>query len=139
MLAKIVILGFMLLELSNVLFLYFAPGSKMANAVGVFPAWEQSKRYPEIHDLVQYLVYWVAGAKVIFIFLLGIIVFYGNLDLLRLSLIALGLATCTFFWRLFPLIRNMDRKGQVEPMNYSITLGWMIFGLVLLFAFSAFL
>ena len=62
-LIKVVILLFILLELSNVLALYFAPGSKYANAVGVFTAWEKSKQYPEIHDFVKYLVYWVAGTK----------------------------------------------------------------------------
>ena len=45
-LVKIVVALFMLLELSNVLALYFAPGSKYANAVGVFTAWEASKRDP---------------------------------------------------------------------------------------------
>jgi len=137
MLIKFVILGFMALELSNVFFLYFAPGSKMGNAVGVFTAWEKSKEYPMIHDFVKYLVYWVAGVKLIFILLLGIIVFYGNLNMQQLSLIALGLATLTFFWRLFPLIRKMDKNGQVEPKNYSITLGAMILGLVALFAVAA--
>ena len=52
---QIVVALFMLLELSNVLALYFAPGSKYANAVGVFTAWEASKRDPEIHDFVRYL------------------------------------------------------------------------------------
>ena len=66
---KIVILVFIALELTNVIALYFAPGSKMANAVGVFKAWEKSKEYPEIHDFVKYLVNWVAGAKLIFLLL----------------------------------------------------------------------
>ena len=38
MFVKIVILGFILLEISNVIVLYFKPGSKIANAVGVFSA-----------------------------------------------------------------------------------------------------
>ena len=71
MFATIVILAFILLEFSNVLALYFAPGSKYANAVGVFSAWEKSKQDPEIHDFVRYLVNWVAGAKLIFLFPLG--------------------------------------------------------------------
>ena len=66
---KIVIIGFILLELLNILMLYFIPGSKKANAVGVFTAWEKSKQYPEIHDFVKYLVYWIAGSKLIFILL----------------------------------------------------------------------
>ena len=127
MFAKIVILAFMLLELSNVLALYFYPGSKYANAVGVFAAWEKSKQYPDIHDFVRYLVYWVAGAKLIFLLLLVVIVFFSDLNSQRMSLLALAVATASFFWRLFPLIRKMDRKGQVEPRNYSVVLGVMIF------------
>lgn len=127
MFAKIVILAFMLLELSNVLALYFFPGSKYANAVGVFAAWEKSKQYPDIHDFVRYLVYWVAGAKLIFLLLLAVIVFFSDLNSQRMSLLALAVATASFFWRLFPLIRKMDRKGQVEPRNYSVILGVMIF------------
>jgi hypothetical protein len=123
---KMVILAFMLLELTNVLALYFAPGSKFANAVGVFTAWEKSKEIPEIHDFVKYLVYWVAGAKLIFLLLLAVIVLFADIDVQRMSLIALAVATLSFYWRLFPLIRKMDQGGQIEPRNYSIVLGIMI-------------
>jgi hypothetical protein len=125
--AKIVILVFMLLEFSNVIALYFAPGSKYANAVGVFTAWEKSKQYPEIHDFIRYLVYWVAGAKLIFLFLLAVIIIYADVDIKRLSILALAIATASFYWKLFPLIRKMDRDGQIKPNNYSIVLGVMIF------------
>lgn len=139
MTAKVVIIAFILLELSNVLALYFAPGSKKANAVGVFSAWEKSNEYPEIHDFIKYLVYWVAGAKLIFLFLLTVILLFGNLDIQRMSLLAVGLATLSFFWRLFPLIRKLDRSGQIEPKNYSIILGVMIFSFVVLFVLAAFI
>lgn len=137
MFARIVILAFMLLELSNVIAMYFAPGSKYANAVGIFSAWEKSKQDPEIHSLIQYLVFWVAGAKLIFLLLLGVIILFGDSNLQRISLVALGLATLTFYWRLFPLIREMDRNGQVEPKNYSIILGGMIAVFIVLFAMAA--
>jgi hypothetical protein len=91
------------LEFSNVLAMYFAPGSKYANAVGVFSAWEKSKQDPEIHDFVRYLVYWVAGAKLIFLFLLGVITLFGSSDLQRISLVVLSISTLSFYWRLFPL------------------------------------
>jgi len=104
MMIKIVILIFILFELSNVLALYFAPGSKNANAVGVFKAWEESKQYPEIHDFIKYLVNWVAGVKLIFLLLLAAIVVFADLNTQRMSLLALGIATLSFFWRLFPLI-----------------------------------
>ena len=139
MFAKVVIIAFIILELSNVLALYFTPGSKRANAVGVFSAWEKSKQYPEIHDLVKYLVNWVAGTKLIFLLLLGVIVIFGDLELQQLSLIALGIATLTFFWRLFPLIRKMDHQDQIRPKNYSIILGVMILTMIILFGLAAFL
>ena len=137
MIVKIAILSFLVLEASNVLALYFFPGTRKANAVGVFSAWEKSKQYPEIHDFIKYLVYWVAGTKLIFILLLGIIVLFGDMNIQRLSLIALGLATLTFFWRLFPLVRKMDRNGQIAPRNYSIILGGMILLFITVFMLAA--
>jgi hypothetical protein len=123
---QIVILAFILLEFSNVLAMYFSPGSKKANAVGVFTAWEKSKQDPEVHDFVKYLVNWVAGTKLIFILLLLVIIFFADPVTQRISLAALMVATATFYWRLFPLIRKMDRQGQIEPKNYSLVLGVMI-------------
>jgi len=124
---QIVVSGFVLLELSNVLMLYFAPGSKNANAVGIFSAWEKSKQDPEIHDFVRYLVYWVAGTKLIFILLLMAIILFADAATQRISVLALIVAILSFYWRLFPLIRKMDQSGQIEPKNYSIVLGVMIF------------
>lgn len=138
MFAKIVILVFMLLELSNVFALYFYPGSKYANAVGVFSAWEKSKQYPDIHDFVRYLVYWIAGAKLIFILLLAVVVVFSDLNSQRMSLLALAVASASFFWRLFPLIRTMDIKGQVEPRNYSVVLGVLIFVFIAAFVAAVF-
>ena len=133
---KVVILLFILLEASNVLALYFAPGSKYANAVGVFTAWEKSKQYPEIHDFVKYLVYWVAGTKLIFLLLLAVIIIYADSNTQQMSLIALIVATLSFYWRLFPLIKKMDRNGQIEPKNYSIVLGIMIFVFIAVFTIA---
>ena len=137
MFATIVILAFIALEFSNVLALYFAPGSKYANAVGVFSAWEKSKKDPEIHDFVRYLVYWVAGAKLIFLFLLGVITLFGNSEIQQISLVALCIATISFFWRLFPLIRKMDQNGQINPKNYSLVIGVMISVFIVIFWLAA--
>ena len=135
-LAEIVILVFLLLELSNVIALYFAPGSKYANAVGVFTAWEKSKQYPEIHDFIKYLIYWVAGAKLIFLMLLGMVILFDDFDRQRMSLLALAIATSSFYWRLFPLIRKMDKAGQITPKNYSILLGFMILAFIAVFVMA---
>ena len=137
MFVQIVIVAFILLELANVLALYFAPGSRYANAVGVFTAWEKSKSYPEIHEFVKYLVNWVAGTKLIFLSLLAIIVLYADAELQRLSLWVLALTTASFYWRLFPLIRNIGRNGQIEPPNYATVLGVMILVFIAAFVSAA--
>jgi hypothetical protein len=126
-LIKIVILLFIVLESSNVLALYFAPESKLANSVGIFTAWEESKQYPEVHDFVKYLVNWVAGVKLILLLLLAAIIIFADPNTQRMSLIALSIGTLSFYWRLFPLIRKMDQNGKIDPKNYSTALAVMIF------------
>jgi uncharacterized membrane protein YbhN (UPF0104 family) len=49
------------------------------------------------------------------------------------SVVALVLSIASFFWRLFPAIRAMDRAGAIEPSGYSTTLGVMIAGFLLVF------
>ena len=137
MIVKVVIAVFFLFELSNVLVMYFAPSSKYANAIGVFTAWERSKQYPEIHDFVKYLANWVAGAKLNFLLLLTVIILFADIEVQRLSLLALALGTSSFYWRLFPLIRKMDQSGQVEPRNYSVFLGVMILAFITFFLIAA--
>ena len=132
-LIRIVTIAFLILEATNVLALYFFPGSKYANSVGVFKAWEKSKSDPEIHNFVKYLVNWVAGTKLIFILLLIVILYTADDQTLVFSSGALILAIASFFWRLFPLIRRMDRDDQIDPKNYSTVLGWMIFAFILAF------
>lgn len=129
----IVIIGFLILEATNVVALYFFPDSKLANSVGVFKAWEKSKQDPEIHSFVKYLVNWVAGTKLIFILLLIVIVYAANEQTLLLAGVALVISISSFFWRLFPLIRRMDRDSQIDPKSYSAVLGWMILAFVLVF------
>lgn len=128
-----VLIGFLILEAINVATLYFAPGSKLANGVGVFKAWEESKQYPDIHNFIMYLVNWVAGAKLIFIFLLIVILYFGDQNTLLFTAVALFASILSFYWRLFPLMRKMDRSSQIEPKNYSTALAMMILGFVVVF------
>jgi len=127
----IVIIGFLLLETTNIVALYFFPDSKMANSVGVFKGWEKSKGDPEIHNFVKYLVNWVAGTKLIFILLLVVILITADEQTLLLTGAALLISIAVFFWRLFPLVRKMDRDDQINPKNYSFVLGWMILAMIL--------
>jgi hypothetical protein len=132
-LISVVIIGFIVLESTNVIALYFFPGSKYANSVGIFKAWEKSKQDPEVHDFVKYLVNWVAGTKLIFLLLLVVILLTAEAQGLFYTGVALIIAISSFFWRLFPLVRKMDREGQIDPTNYSSILGVMIAAMVLLF------
>ena len=121
-----VLVVFGLLEVMNVAVLYGAPGSRKANGVGVFTAWEKSKADPEVHQFVRYLVYWVAGVKVIFLSLLAVIVLTGTERTKIAAGVALAASVAVFFWRLFPLARGADESGAMRPAGYSRTLGVMI-------------
>ncbi len=136
---KIVIIGFLILESANVMALYFFPDSKLANSMGVFKPWEKSKQNPEVHNLVKYLVNWVAGTKFIFILLLIVILVSTDDQTLVLAGAALAVSISSFFWRLFPLIRKMDNNDQIDPKNYSAVLGWMILAFILIFLGAIFL
>jgi hypothetical protein len=130
---SVVIIGFILLEATNVMALYFFPGSKFANSVGVFKAWEKSKQDPEIHAFVKYMVNWVAGTKLIFLLLLVVILFTADDRGLFYTGVALVISISSFFWRLFPMIRKMDHDDQIDPKNYSTILGLMISVFVMIF------
>jgi len=130
---KAVTLGFLMLEAANIITLYFFPDSKYANSVGIFKAWDKSKRDPEIHNFVRYLIYWVAGSKLIFVFLLIVLLATADQKQLVLMGAALALSIASFFWRLYPLIRKMDDEDQIQPPHYSKTLGWMIFTFIIIF------
>jgi hypothetical protein len=69
---SIAIVLFVFLECLNVLTLYFNPGSQKGNGVGVFVAWERSMTDPAMHQFIRYLVYWVAGTKLVFIALFAL-------------------------------------------------------------------
>lgn len=134
---KLIMTVFVLLETSNIIVLYLFPDSKLANGMGAFKAWEKSKENPELHDLTSYLVNWVAGTKLIFIGLLVVILFTSDNSALILAAGVMALTISSFYWRLFPLVRKMDKEGKIEPQGYSKTLGWMIGAMVLCFLVAA--
>ncbi len=125
---------FVFLELGNVMILYFRPDSKLANAMGYFKAWEKSKSDPDVHEMTKYLVNWVAGTKLIFILLLIVFLFWGDAQTLPVVGAAMTLSIATFFWRLYPSMKDMDQKDQIDPKGYSRTLLWMIVGMIIMFS-----
>ena len=117
---------FAIIEVGNVMMLYFLPGSRMGNGVGVFNAWEAYKKVDNVHELMMYLVYWVAGAKLIFIMMAVVVIVWGDFWVQMFTVVALIISIASFFWRLFPMIRRLDKKGEITPKGYSKTLAMMI-------------
>lgn len=130
---------FILLESSNVAILYFKPNSKLGNGVAVFNAWEKSKKDEEMHEFIKYLVYWVAGTKLIFIVLLIVILLTASEVTKIFTIIALILSITSFYWRLFPIIKKLDSKGHITPLGYSKTLGIMIGAFIATFTLALFI
>ena len=133
---SIAIIMFVVLESLNVLTLYFSPGSQLGNGIGVFNAWEKSKADPEMHQFVRYLVFWVAGTKLIFIALLLVILFAAGESTQLLTVVAMIASISSFFWRLYPIIKSQDSAGHITPRGYSRTLGIMIASFIGLFAIA---
>jgi hypothetical protein len=136
---EIIMVVFIILECFNVLAIYFMKDSKRFNSIGVFNAWERSKSDPEMHNFVKYLANWVAGTKLIFIALLVVILITTEQFTKILAGIVLICSIATFFWRLYPIIRKMDKASQITPKNYSRLLFIMILGMIIGFLIGIFL
>lgn len=120
------IILFVVIETFNIGMLYFRPGSRLGNGMGVFNAYGKAQADPEMRELVGYLVNWVAGTKLIFVGLLLVILVTGSDTTKTFAVVALIVSIMSFFWRLFPTIVRLDRDGQITPKGYSRTLGIMI-------------
>lgn len=132
----IAIIVFIILETTNVLAMYFWPESIYANSVGVFKAFEDSKKYPEIHQFIRYLVYWVAGCKLIMLILLVVILTTTDTHTHLLTGCALVLSIGSYFWRLSPIVCKLDKLGQMTPKGYSKALNYMIGGFMTMFTLA---
>lgn len=96
---SVAIIVFCIMELGNVLILYFMPDSKLGNGVAVFDNWFDAKQDENESMFAHYMAYWVAGVKLIFIFLLLVILFTGT-ELTKLygvvaMILSMTLLTCT--------------------------------------------
>lgn len=120
------IIAFVIIETFNIGMLYFRPGSRLGNGIGVFNAYRKADADPETRELVRYLVNWVAGTKLIFVALLVVILVTGSHATKAYAVVALGLSILSFFWRMFPAIARLDKDHQITPRGYSRTLGIMI-------------
>lgn len=127
------IIIFCIMEMGNVLILYFATDSKLGNGVAVFDSWHDSKKDDAMNLFSHYMAYWVAGVKLIFILLLLVVLFTGS-ELIKIwSVVVMILSIATYFWKLHPIIKKLDSMGKISPKGYSKTLGIIIRGFLIMF------
>ena len=133
---QIAIIIFCVMELGNVLILYFMPNSRLGNGVAVFDSWNDVKEDKALNLFSHYIAYWVAGVKLIFIFLLIVVLLTGT-EITRVwAVVAMILSIATYFWRLHSIIKKLDKMGKITPKGYSKTLGLMITGFLIMFSLS---
>ena len=131
---EIAITLFIILESANVYILYFAPSSKYGNGVAVFNEWEKSKQDINTHLFSRYMINWVAGTKLIFIVLLLVILLTGGETTKLYAVFAMILSIATYFWKLHPIIKELDDNDEITPKGYSKVLGYMIAGFLAMFS-----
>ena len=130
---SISIILFIIMELSNVIILYFKPEFKYGNGISVFKFYEESKKDEASHLFVKYMTNWVAGTKLIFILLLAVILFLGDEQLKIYAVIVMIISISTYYFRLRPIINKLDSFGKIKPVGYSKNLTRMITGFMLMF------
>lgn len=117
---------FLLMEVTNVFALYFRKNSKRFNSTGVFNQYAESAKDPHLRNFVDYLINWVAGTKIIFITIIVVVVLYADKTTKIFVTLALILSILTFYLGLYPLVKKMDKAGQLDPHGYSKMLFIMI-------------
>jgi len=130
------IIVFVIMETANVCILFFAPNSRKGNGVAAFNHWESSKNDESAHLFACYMTNWVAGTKLIFILLLIVILLTAGEWTKFFSVLVMIVSIATYYWRLHPIIKRLDQKGEITPKGYSKTLGLMIAFFLIMFAIS---
>jgi hypothetical protein len=131
---EIAISIFCFIEMLNILILYFKPDSTIGNGVGVFNKYHELKKNPKEKEFIDYLVNWIAGAKLIFIMVGIVVVIFGNYYTQLFTVVALIVSILSFYWRLYPAIKRMDKQEEISPKGYYVTLNYMILFFILGFA-----
>ncbi len=131
---QVAIIAFVVMELSNIIIMYFKPDFKYGNSMKTFDHWHQCKEDEGMFLFAQYMVRWVANCKLIFLALLVVIVVVGNETLLLAGTIATVLSIGAYFLSLYPVIRKLDKMGKITPAGYSKTLTITIIVFMLMFA-----
>lgn len=127
---------FVIMELSNVIIMYFKPDFKYGNSMKVFIEFEKSKGDSNRHLFIRYMTNWVANCKLIFIAILIVIALIGDLELMRYAVVATVISIGLFFVSLYPIIKLLDKNGEIQPKGYSKTLRTMIISFMLMFSIA---
>lgn len=133
---NISIVLFVIMESLNVIILYFFPDSPYGNGVAIFDFWKNSKSDENSHLFAKYMKNWVAGVKLIFIFLLLVILFTGSETTKVFGVIAMILSIATYYIGLHPIIKKLDKNQQLTPNGYSKALFCMITGFMSMFTIA---
>lgn len=133
---SIAIIAFCIMEMMNVIILYFKPDFKYGNGVSVFNGWKKSKEDKNAHLYAKYMARWVAGVKLIFIFLLIVVVIIGS-ELVKVwAVVAMILSIASYYFALHPIMKKLDKNGEIAPKGYSKTLFLMITAFMLMFSIA---
>lgn len=134
MILKAAILIFVVMELSNILILYFKPNFKYGNSMNTFKQWYTAQNQESDRLFVQYLVNWVANCKLIFLALLVVVVLFGNEIITVCAVIATIVSIGIYFVSLHPIIKKLDEMGEIQPKGYSKTLALTIGAFMVMFS-----
>lgn len=131
---KIAILIFLVMELSNIVILYFKPNFPYGNSMNTFKQWHAAQHQEADRLFVQYLVNWVANCKLIFLALLAVVLLFGGETITLCAVIATIFSIAIYFVTLHPILAKLDAMGEIQPKGYSKTLAWTIGAFIAMFS-----
>ena len=134
MILKAAILIFVVMELSNILVMYFKPNFKYGNSMNTFKQWYKAQEKEPERLFVKYMVNWVANCKLIFLALLVVVVLLGNEIIAVCAVIATIVSIGIYFVSLHPIIKRLDEMGEIQPKGYSKTLTLTIGAFMVMFS-----
>lgn len=134
MILKAAILIFVVMELSNILVMYFKPNFKYGNSMNTFKQWYKAQEKEPERLFVKYMVNWVANCKLIFLALLVVVVLLGNEIITVCAVMATILSIAIYFVTLHPIIKQLDKMEEIQPKGYSKTLALTIGAFMVMFS-----
>lgn len=123
---KIACIVFVVMELSNVLIMYFKPNFKYGNSMHTFKQWYKAQENEPEKLFIKYMVNWVANCKLIFLALLVVVTIFGNEIITVCAVIATIVSIGIYFLSLHPIIAKLDKMGEIQPKGYSKNLALTI-------------